>query len=229
MTKINPKFIGPQQNTPVIHGPQRHLPKGFDTFRRDVLVLIAFDPGQMTGWSLIVLPRKLDGKDIFSSNFETLLFNRHQWDHGQIDCLDEDLGAYKMMKLVERWPGAAVLVEDFILRMDRRERSRNLLSPVRLTAKLEHYLWRCGRKMLLQQPSMAKTTVTDERMKIWNVYQPGQPHARDADRHILTFIRRCYGPQGITMRQIAWPYAYGPTKEKVNGGIWHHANGKIGE
>jgi len=212
--KAIPMFVGPRKAE--WRASARVMKPDIVEHPRNALPLLAFDPGQTTGWSLIVLPRKgLDGKDIFSSNFETLLLNRLEWRHGQINCEHEDFGAREMMKLCEKWPNAAVLVEDFILRANRNEMTRNLLSPVRVTAKLEHYLWRVGRQMILQQPSMAKTTVTDDRLKIWNCYVPGQPHARDADRHILTYIRRCYGPQGVSARLAAWPYAY---EVKVDSG-----------
>lgn len=199
------RYVGPAHGERVFKRP---APKISNGFIRDILPLIAFDPGGTTGWSLLVLPREINGIDIFSLPFGDILKNRVIWEHGEIDCYEEDLGASAMMQLVQEYPNAGVVVEDFVLRADRFERSRNLLSPVRLTAKLEHYLWRTGRKMLLQQPSLAKTTVTDDRLKIWGCYVPGMPHARDADRHIITFIRRCYGPQGFPLRHNTWTYAY---------------------
>lgn len=38
-----------------------------------------------------------------------------------------------------------------------------------------------------QQPSMAKTTVTDERLRRWGGWVKGQKHSRDAIRHAITF------------------------------------------
>jgi hypothetical protein len=35
-------------------------------------------------------------------------------------------------------------------------------------------------------------------------------HARDADRHAITFFRRCsQGESGRQLRMLAWPYLYG--------------------
>ena len=115
-----------------------------------------------------------------------------------------------LYKLISDWPTAAVVVEDFILRAERKEKSRELLSPVRLTAKLETYLWRDGRRMFLQQPAQAKTTISNERLKMWNCYTGtgAQEHARDADRHAMLFLRRCMGPQGVQLKRNAWPHVY---------------------
>ncbi len=39
-----------------------------------------------------------------------------------------------------------------------------------------------------QTPQNAKTFVTDDKMKAWNMYVPGQPHARDAIRHGIFYV-----------------------------------------
>lgn len=204
------KYIGP---TTVAYRPHHPNFQGFKKkadLPRDVLPILAIDPGVTTGWSLLVLRKTWCGKEIFSWPFDVVIEHKLSWTHGEIDCGEEDLGSYQLMKTIREWPSAAVVVEDFILRTDRREKSRELLSPVRITANLRHHLWRLGRTMILQQPSMAKTTVTDERLKLWGCYSAvgGLRHARDADRHALTFIRRCYGAQGFPLRALAWPHIY---------------------
>jgi len=112
-------------------------------------------------------------------------------------------------------------VEDFILRPERKEKSRELLSPVRLTAKLETYLWRSGRVMFLQQAAQAKTTVTNERLALWKCSATDglTDHARDADRHALLFLRRCLGPAGVGLKRAGWPHIYAQDQDKEDMAI----------
>lgn len=86
----------------------------------------------------------------------------------------------------------SIVVEDFILR--ERTQSRNLLAPVRLTAKLEQqvYLSRDLRHVPFstsQSASSAKGVVTDKRLREWGLWIRGQQHARDAIRHLVLHLR----------------------------------------
>ena len=177
----------------------------------DILPILAFDPGGTTGWSLIVLPKLWGTKSVFLWPQDLILRNRIRWHHGEFDCIvNEDNAVANMIKLIDEWPSAAVVVEDFILRSNRNEMSRELLSPVRITAKIEHHLWKNKRKMWLQMPSQAKTVSSDERLKAWGVYtsEGGLQHARDADRHVMLFIRRCMGNKGLATRNVAWEHLF---------------------
>lgn len=212
---MSESYVGPEKaslpgvSPKLRRGRQRPLPQL-------TLPIIAVDPGQTTGWSLLTLRRSLKERDIFSWNLDTILRTRKRWVHGEINTLGcEDEAVYQLYKLVDENPSAAVVVEDFILRAERREKSRELLSPVRITAKLEAYLWRNSRPMFLQQASQAKTTVTDERLDLLHVKaKDGLPdHARDADRHAVLFVRRCLGPQGVGMKRVAWPHIYAENED----------------
>lgn len=202
-------YVGPQQvslrNRPA-RGPVRR-----NDLPNNAIPILALDPGGTTGWSLIVLKRELLGRNVFDQPLEMILKSKMKWDHGEIDCRQsEDVAVYQIRKLIDEWPSAAIVVEDFILRTQRREQSRELLSPVRITAKIEHHLWLCQRKMFLQQPAMAKR-LTDERLKALGVYtrDGGLQHARDADRHVVMFIRRCMdGTKGVVLQQNSWPHIF---------------------
>ena len=129
----------------------------------------------------------------------------------------ESAGVSELLQLVEGWPGAAVLMEDFILR--KFDQGRDILVPIRVMAALDFGLWVLGRddQVFRQQPSMAKTTVTDERLQRWGFYrrEGGLKHARDADRHAITFLRRCsQGKAGRALREQAWPHLYGTVEVK---------------
>jgi hypothetical protein len=164
----------------------------------DMVIIIAFDPGGTTGWSVFSFWNNCMAPG------EKLLPWLHSWSCGEITG-PEDHQVDQMIELVEGWPmGADVVVEDFILREFRR--GRELLSPVRITAAFAYQLRWLGRpkrgrgreggatprRPILQQPSLAMTCITDDRLRNIGLYPPtkGKPHARDAVRHALTWARR---------------------------------------
>jgi len=205
VTYIGPKRTELKLMVPHFRGQDR------SSFTQDRLPIIAFDPGGTTGWSLLVLPRTIDGVDVFSHNPNKVLAHRILWEHGEVGTFGcEDEAVYQLSKMISAYPSAAIVVEDFILRAERREKSRELLSPVRLTAKLETYLWRMQRHMFLQSANQAIGNVTDDRLALFHcLADDGLPdHARDADRHAVLFMKRCLGPQGVSVKRAAWPHIY---------------------
>lgn len=155
--------------------------------------IIAVDPGGTSGWALFSFkPEALLPGD--TKLLESILY----WTCGEFVGA-ENLQVDQLVSLCAAWPEADLVVEDFILRQFRQ--GRELLAPVRITAALSYGIretdgvWKGrgpGRRMYLQQPGLAMSTITDERMKRSGFYNPtvGKPHARDAVRHALTFARR---------------------------------------
>lgn len=180
--------------------------------------VIALDPGGTTGWSVMrVHPESLSDPEV------SILNNIQYWTHGQTDCgstkgnlgkeehrgistTGEAAGVAELVGLVRHWPEACVVIEDFIVRQY--NMSRDFLSPVRITAALSQWLWQQKRGYFVQQPAYAKTTVTDERLKDWGLYRSegGLNHARDADRHAITFLRKCKADNEF--RRKAFPHLY---------------------
>ncbi|WGH22066.1 RuvC-like resolvase [Gordonia phage MerCougar] len=188
------------------------------------LSIIAFDPGGTTGWSLMRLdPVKLLDKTVRPNDVVT------RWCHGEIDCGAQsgsagtsaiaqggDLGhsetgeaagvflCERLIRKVAGIPRTVVVVEDFILRTQ--TKGRDALSPVRITGGLDQLLWE-GKNvpypLVKQQPSEAKASVTDERLKLWGFYDSGSRHARDADRHALLFLRKVRASRAKMF--AAWP------------------------
>lgn len=183
-----------------------------------VATVVALDPGGTTGWSVMTVhPESLSDPEV------SILDNILYWTHGQTDCgstkgnlgkeehrgistSGEAAGVAELVGLVRNWPGSAVVVEDFIVRQY--NQSRDFLSPVRITAALSQWLWQQQREYFVQQPAYAKTTATDERLKSWGLYSSlgGLNHARDADRHAITFLRKC--SQDEKFRAKAFPHLY---------------------
>lgn len=122
------------------------------------------------------------------------------WSSRQISGA-EDLQIDQIMKIVAELggpTGLAVGCESFV--MQQFNMSDSFLAPVRLRAKLEFGLHRGTkdetdgvvrrRKVATQSASDAKNTITDQRLKIMQMYTPGPDHIRDATRHCLLWLRR---------------------------------------
>lgn len=195
---------------------------------------IAYDPGGTTGWGLLALyPEALNPG-------YRILDNVVFWTCGQFVGSAVSQGR-QMALLAAAWPTAHIVMEDFILRAFRQDRI--LLEPVRVISSFEASLAAletaicCGNwakhncqnnidlseyparstHYFLQQPSLAMSTMTDERLRAaeeaalsvragngagtgsggvggaglgFFSATRGLPHARDAVRHMLTFARR---------------------------------------
>jgi hypothetical protein len=104
------------------------------------------------------------------------------WTAGQfVGAQDKQVD--QILELVNSWPSARLVTEQFILRQ-----LNAVLDPVELNAILR---WAVRpRYWVQQQASMAMSTVTDDRQKRWGFWIPGQEHARDAVKHGITFLKR---------------------------------------
>jgi hypothetical protein len=172
------------------------------------VTVVAIDPGGTTGWSVMCVEA-----DALCDPDVSILKSIAHRASGQVDLGNEDAHAGELVELLAAWPLAAVVIEDFQLRTFKM--SRELLSPVRITAKVEYALFHglqdCvpeGRRVFKQNPSLAKSTATDDRLKQWRLYirEGGMEHARDADRHAITFLRRAKDKPKI--RHAAWPHLF---------------------
>lgn len=177
----------------------------------EAVSVIAIDPGGTTGWSHMVLPPEaLCDPDV--KILQNIKIHNHgevhsyhgttgEWSEGESICVDD------IWSLIRAWPDAAIVVEDFIIRQN--NRSRDFLSPVRVTAGLSYLIWKDNRRWYRQSPADAKNVATDERLKSWGLYSSdgGLGHARDADRHAILFLRKC--KENPKKRAEVWPWLYG--------------------
>ena len=205
----------------------------YDGDIRDLAIILAFDPGETTGWCAMgVDPTALLGADTPTDTIQSRLL---LCEYGTIDCsataattaipdsirrhaglnlMGENIGVSHMMGLVRDWPNATVVVEDFILDMNRADQARHTLSPVRITSAFSYALFADGHNsdhIIVQNRSLAKTTCTDARLKNWGLYDPhGGPHARDATRHAFYVLRTCRGSgiEAAERRHIVFPHLF---------------------
>jgi len=173
--------------------------------------VVAYDPGGTTGWSVLSFhAESLSEPDV------SMLDNIEHWTHGEIDCdmpasygkrtYSKDMeirGIQVMVDIAEAWPGAVLLIEDFIMFTQRKD--RETLTPVRLIAMFDYAM--APNNVYRQMPS-EKGGATDERLKEWNLYERegGAGHARDADRHGIVLMRKAKAKRAT--RHTYWPHLY---------------------
>lgn len=166
------------------------------------------DPGGTTGWGVMsVNPSALVG----TRPIEKVL---QHWACGDVKGNENQMAA-ECLALYDLWEDAAIGIESFSLRQLAVE-----LSPVSITSKIEYGLWLMekwdaeeeerpvgrGRYLFKQTPNMAKTTLTDDRQRAANLWEPGPDHKRDAIKHCYTFLQRAQ--EKPRMRAVAWPHLF---------------------
>jgi len=173
------------------------------------------DPGGATGWGVM----SVNPEDLVDSKRPLHCCIQH-WVCGESNG-NEDQMASEMLELYDMWDDAAIGIERFTLRQLAVE-----LSPVSIKAKIEYGLWLAEkweamdqdrevgrpRRLWLQDPSLAKTTLTDDRQREFKLWEPGKDHKRDAIKHCYTFLRRAR--EHPRMRFYAWPNLY-----KIDGSL----------
>lgn len=150
--------------------------------------VLAFDPGGVTGWSIICVRLKA-----MHDPRKKILSNVAWWKSGEFFG-EEKLQAVSMVDLAIAWDDAHLVMEDFLLR--KFSTDRELLAPVRIQARFEHgmYLKKDPRPLILQPVELAKERMTDERLRSAGLgfYEAtaGQKDARMAVKHALVWLLR---------------------------------------
>lgn len=169
------------------------------------LFVVSFDPGGTCGWAVHRVGR--DALEIGGWTFARV--GHLSWAYGEIQDRSEWYMVDQMIELVrEAWAECdfrrgdmlAVVNEDFQLRMF--SQNASLLSPVRINSAFRYAMRGSGVPLFLQQPSDALFTITDERLRLWNLWdakakQGDVEHARDAQRHGIFFARKYASDQKI--------------------------------
>lgn len=155
------------------------------------LVTVWADPGVTTGWSIHRVPIDLLLREGQVGAMRQCKWSSGQFNHGSTSAnvdqfLDLCRAAYE--RIADEEDVFVLGTEGFTLRILTTEPS--LLEPVKFNAVAEDRLRGTGWWVEHQQPSEAKNTITDARLKLWGAFKPGADHARDAQRHGLLFLRR---------------------------------------
>lgn len=174
-------------------------PEGLDT---EMLPILAVGQPLLDGDS-----SEFDGRGRKTSHFYSIL-EGHPGAVGRGDLLTVDAGELLQVRqiagLLDNFPDAALVVENFIPRGTvSTDREVNSPDRLRLAIQSEEAMHGVGRVAFLQTPSDAMNVGTDERLKRANLYFAGMPHATDASRHAVKFLRDCRADEAL--RAQAFP------------------------
>ena len=176
--------------------------------------VIAVDPGVSTGWSV----GWVDTDELRESGGDLaklLTVGGLVWEAGEDNALGPDgrfegADPYRMPReelyVAERESAARVwevmdevgpdllVIEDFTVYGGKAQEVASggavPLAPVRVGSALAFAAELGVMDVAYQMASLAKTTVTNERLKRWGLWTKGSAHARDATRHLATYMRR---------------------------------------
>jgi hypothetical protein len=168
------------------------------------LPLISVDPGEGTGIVVLSVPSREIFSDAEYSGVNVIWYEEIIGTENNQADLIIGLAMYLLFNIgIRRVP---LLLEDFSLRKFTRDPA--LLAPVRLNAKIEYGLHRelsipaISVPVFKQPAELAMSTITDDRLKQYDLYAVGQKNARMAMAHALTFLRRARERPAI--RKKAW-------------------------
>lgn len=165
------------------------------------LVVVWADPGVTTGWSVHRVPIRilLERGQVGSTGVT--------WSRiGQYRSVTTSAAVDSYLSLCRAaWEKAGdedivvIGCEGFSLEMLSRDHA--LLEPVRFLAVLVDRLR--GRVRVEEQMPSERKVITDERLKLWGVYQPGLGHGTDAQRHGLVFLRK-FATSWEVRKRVGW-------------------------
>lgn len=157
-----------------------------------LLNIIGIDPGKVTGWALWKIPRA----SMYTGG-DPEVVERYT---GEIRGRESDqvfklCRFFRTVQGLDYKLGPAVVCESFDFGSPLSD--PEVYSPVRIAAMLkfafeQKSLKQCGdARLVMQSRTIAKSTATDERLKAWGLWTPSSAdHERDAERHIVTALRR---------------------------------------
>lgn len=141
-------------------------------------VILGFDPGETTGLCICTLP-KIPPRIFHVSQLNTSII---EWG---VDRYSELISEY-----ADKHNNDVVVVAESYRIYSWRVKQHtwsSLLTP-RLVGCIETLCRLRKIPLVLQSAQTGKAFVTDERLKQWDLYKPGMPHANDATRHVCTLL-----------------------------------------
>ncbi len=168
------------------------------------LVVVWADPGVTTGWCVVRVPIK---ELLAVGQVALALSGRTWWRSGQFRFTETSASVDAYLGLCRvAWERAgendivAIGAEGFSLQMLSSDDA--LLEPVRFLAILRDRLRGTGVGVQVQWPG-DRLVISDDRLKLWDMWKPGAEHGRDAQRHALLFLRR-FSQQEKLRLSLGW-------------------------
>lgn len=130
------------------------------------MIVLAADPGNMTGWAMLALGEHWDPKNVYCGEMQSDEFC--DW--------------------IEQWTVSGTLdlliYETFTITAQTIRKSPQP-TPIEVIGVMKFLARRGHVQIEDQSPSSAKQFVTDAQLRKLQLWQPGKDHARDAIRHLV--------------------------------------------
>lgn len=159
------------------------------------LVVCWFDPGITTGWAIVRVPIKhlLSLGQVGSVPHMQVSTGQYRSDTTS-ENVDRalDIGRACYADVADEEDVMVVGHEGFTLRMLNSD--PEMLEPVRWLAVWDDRFSPPRPEFPLpverQDPSLGLSTIGDDRLRLWGLWQPGREHGRAALKHSLVYLRR---------------------------------------
>jgi hypothetical protein len=172
------------------------------------LAILAIDPGETSGVAAAYVPKLETLKEsLLAADYKKAVEVRGINPNDDVPTFEEDwiihgrrltniMRHFEFTALIENeipMNNIHIVVEDFILRRKRQGGATgNLTSCWVAAAAVSNF--KNGNvsspEIHWQQASLAKGKATNDRLKLWGLYEPGSEHLKDAWRHLATLCDR---------------------------------------
>lgn len=149
--------------------PRRCLP--YQIGGPGLLHIYSFDPGETTGWCHLSIHED-----------EVGLFNYGQADHISIGNMLFENAA---LKQVTSKPEIEIV---FVCESYQQRPGKNTTWSLETIGLIRYFAEKYGIPLHMQQPSEAKSLISNDTLKRAGLWVVGQEHARDAVRHALYYL-----------------------------------------
>lgn len=137
--------------------------------------LLCIDPGHTTGWCVFQ-----DGQLVECGQVDTVI-NRTGHNEGVID--------WQALSDLISMDHSMVVCEDYRVYAHKLERHTNSkILTLRIIGAIEYLCWKQNIPIYYQMAAVAKGFCSDKKLQMWDLWQVGQRHSRDAIRHGVYFL-----------------------------------------
>lgn len=136
--------------------------------------IVALDPGGTIGYSTYAPPLGTQEPQITQGQYKLKEFTDIRvWLHNLIDAVH---------------PSVIVCESYHIYPHKLQEHTNSDVPTLQLIGAIRIIAADRGLPVVFQTAAQGKAFVTDLKLRAWNLYQKGQPHANDATRHLLRYL-----------------------------------------
>lgn len=158
--------------------------------------VMSVDPGGKTGFVIATWPSKEQMRqEVRDSSAHEAVVKRRRTGNFKFGNVTGPyrLQAVRLWELSLRLRVSHMRIEDFQLMQGgpSKQKTQDLLSPVKVGWGLAALLQHSNAEMQVDWPMPGEMgVITDERLKLWGLWLPGDKDARAALKHLLVYLRK---------------------------------------